>query len=573
LKPAAIKTIGVVGDDLFGRELIRQLNALGVDTSAMVVQEENFDTVTFSKRYLEDQELPRIDFGFSNKRIKQTDDAIIIGLRNALQSFDAVIFNQQVPGSINNEEFIEQANQLFDEFNDAIILLDTRHYGDKFKNIYRKTNDVETARLNGVDAGTADVIALEDVKGYANDLYKRSGKPVFVTRGSRGILTLDDTGFHEVPGIQILKKIDPVGAGDTTISALALCLGAGLNPPESAKFANFAAAVTVQKLFQTGTASAGEILEVSADADYIYNPELAQDIRGACYAADTEIELCGDAQDLSFGKIKHAVFDHDGTISTLREGWEKIMEPVMIKAVLGSQYDSTDQTLYHNVRNRVIDFIDKSTGIQTVVQMEGLVELVKEFGIVPREKILDKFGYKEIYNDELMQMVNQRIGKFTNGQLDISDYTMKGAVNFLDALKARGVKLYLASGTDCHDVINEAKVLGYAGLFDGGIYGAVGDISKYSKKMVIENIISQNNLQGSELVVFGDGPVEMRECRKRQGIAIGVASDEIRRHGLNMEKRTRLIKAGAHILIPDFSQSDRLLDLISNCATLLFNKR
>ena len=554
LKPATIKTIGVAGDDVFGRELIRQFNLLGVDTSAMVIQKENFDTVTFAKRYFEDQEQPRIDFGFFNKRTKQTDNAIIKGLRDVLQSFDAVIFNQQVPGSINNEEFIQRANELFDEFNDKIVLLDTRHYGDKFKNIYRKTNDIEAALLNGIDTKTTDVIALDDVKRYANDLYKESGKPVFVTRGSRGILTVDNAGLHEVPGIQILKKIDTVGAGDTTVSAMALCLGAGFNPAETAEFANFAAAVTVQKLFQTGTASGDEILEVSKDADYIYSPELAQDIRGARYVADTEIELCYDVQDLNFGDIKHAVFDHDGTISTLREGWEQIMEPVMIKAVLGSKYDTADETLYHKVRNRVIDFIDKSTGIQTIVQMEGLIEMVKEFGIVPQEKILDKFGYKEIYNDALMEMVNQRIVKFANGQLDINDYTMKGAVDFLNALKNRGVKLYLASGTDRDDVINEAKVLGYADLFDGGIYGAVGDISKYSKKMVIENIMSENNLQGLELAVFGDGPVEIRECRKRRGIAIGIASDEIRRHGLNKEKRTRLIKAGAQILIPDFSQ-------------------
>ena len=77
--------------------------------------------------------------------------------------------------------------------------------------------------------------------------------------------------------------------------------------------------------------------------------------------------------------------------------------------------------------------------------------------------------------------------------------------------------------------------------------------------MVIEGIMQENNLQGPELAVFGDGPVEMRECRKRGGIAVGIASDEIRRHGLNIEKRTRLIKAGAHIIVPDFSQHDKLI--------------
>ncbi len=61
---------------------------------------------------------------------------------------------------------------------------------------------------------------------------------------------------------------------------------------------------------------------------------------------------------------------------------------------------------------------------------------------------------------------------------------------------------------------------------------------------------------------MGDGPVELRECRRVGGIAVGIASDEVRRHGLNPEKRVRLVRAGAHIIIPDFSQADQLLNFL-----------
>jgi phosphoglycolate phosphatase-like HAD superfamily hydrolase len=194
--------------------------------------------------------------------------------------------------------------------------------------------------------------------------------------------------------------------------------------------------------------------------------------------------------------------------------------------------------------------------------MQALVEMVREFGIVPADKILDKHGYKAIYNQALIGMVQKRIDKFNAGILDITDFTIKGAVPFLRALKARGVTLYLASGTDHEDVVKEAKVLGYADLFEGGIYGATGDAEKCSKKQVIADIIARHNLEGPQLAVFGDGPVELRQCRNRDGIAVGVASDEIRRHGLNPEKRTRLTKAGAHIVTPDFAQTDSLLNLL-----------
>jgi len=540
--------------------LTRQLRELGVDTTHLVVQKENFDTVVFGKPYLGRKEQPRIDFGFFNKRTEATDSALLAGIRNALQTVDALIVNQQVPGSITRESFIEQANALFEQFSDKVILLDSRHYGHKFKHIYRKTNDLEAARLNNVEVGLDDVLQSRDVIGYADNLYQQFSKPVFLTRGPRGIIAVDSEGAREVPGIQLLKKLDPVGAGDTVTSALALCLGASVPPVEAAEFANFAAAVTVQKLFQTGTTSGPEILEVGKDADYVYQPELASDRRKARYFEGTEIEFCHAS--VPVGRIKHAVFDHDGTISTLRQGWEKIMAPVMIKAILGDKYETADTTLYHKVRKRVRDYIDKSTGIQTVLQMEALVEMVKEFGVVRGDKILDKFGYKGIYNDALMELVNKRIEKFQCGELDIHDYTIKGALEFLKALRERGVQLYLASGTDRQDVVAESKALGYAELFDGRIYGAVGDITKYSKKMVIAKIMTENNLQGPELTVFGDGPVEIRECRKHDGLAIGIASDEVRRHGLNIEKRARLVNAGAHLIIPDFSQYDRLLKLL-----------
>ena len=235
------------------------------------------------------------------------------------------------------------------------------------------------------------------------------------------------------------------------------------------------------------------------------------------------------------------------------------MQPMMIKAILGDQFDAADETLYHRVRTRVLDYIDKSTGIQTILQMQALVDMVTEFGVVPAENVLDKAGYKDIYNRSLLHVVEQRIEKLNRGVLDVTDYTVKGAVACLEMLRDRGMTLYLASGTDHQDVVNEAEALGYAHFFDGGIYGALGDVTKYSKKMVVERIITENDLQGPELAVFGDGPVEIREVRKRSGLTIGIASDEVQRHGWNPEKRTRLIKAGAHLICPDFSEFKSLL--------------
>ena len=564
LKPARIKAIAVVGDDIYGRELTSQLNGFKADTSSLVIQKENFNTYTYLKRYRGDVEDPRNDFGVYNQRSTETDDLILANIREALKDYDVLIFNQQVAGSLNNQSFIEGANQIFKEFDDKIIIVDSRHFNDQFEHIYRKTNDIEIAALCGESVNPSESIPFDKIKEYGKQVMSETKKPVVVTCGSRGVIVFDQDGVHEIPGIQLTSKLDTVGAGDTGLSALALCLSVGISAAEAAAFGNFASAVTVQKLFTTGTANEEEILEISKDPNFIYNADLAENYRSASYLDNTEIEVI-DASVLSnLGEIKHVVFDHDGTISTLRQGWEEIMEPVMIKAILGDQYDSVDQASYNDVVKQVQEYINKTTGIQTIFQMEGLVKMIEEFGFVPEKKILDKFEYKKIYNDALMEMVNQRLHKLEAGELDSFDFMLKGAHNFMKELKKRGVKMYLASGTDVEDVINEAAKLGYADMFGGGIYGALRDVSKFSKKMVVEKIIKENKLRGHELAIFGDGPVEIREGRRFGGIAIGITSNEIRRYGMDIEKRSRLVKAGSQLLISDFSQYQYLISLLFN---------
>jgi phosphoglycolate phosphatase-like HAD superfamily hydrolase len=209
-----------------------------------------------------------------------------------------------------------------------------------------------------------------------------------------------------------------------------------------------------------------------------------------------------------------------------------------------------------------------TTGVQTLVQMHGLADMVREFGIVPAAEVKDPQGYKELYNRELLEMVSGRIDKLRRGELCVQDFTMKGAVPLLKALHAAGVKLHLASGTDQHDLAAEADALGHASLFEGRIHGAVGDVNIEAKTVVLEKILSEIGASGERtLVTFGDGPVEIRETRRRGGTTVGVASDELRRFGWNMRKRTRLVRAGADIVVPDFSQWQALLRLLGVTVT------
>jgi hypothetical protein len=119
--------------------------------------------------------------------------------------------------------------------------------------------------------------------------------------------------------------------------------------------------------------------------------------------------------------------------------------------------------------------------------------------------------------------------------------------------------LYLASGTDVAFVRREAELLGLTAHFGEHIYGALDDYQNFSKKMIIDQILRTHGLHGEELLGFGDGFVEIEEIKRVGGVAVAVASDEVRRRGFNAWKRQRLVQAGADLVIPEYRRHDRLL--------------
>lgn len=253
--------------------------------------------------------------------------------------------------------------------------------------------------------------------------------------------------------------------------------------------------------------------------------------------------------------IRHALFDFDGTISVLREGWERVMTPMMIEMIAGEAGDPDG-----SIRREVERYVDESTGIQTILQMDWLVEAVaRRHG---PGKALSSEEYKAIYNERLMRHIRDRLVRLERREAAPQEMMIAGAEAFLQALAERGVTLYVASGTDVEDVRREAAALGVARYFTGGIFGAIGASRACSKAALICDILETHRLQGPELLVVGDGPVEIREGKARGAITVGVASDEVRRRGLNPRKRERLLAAGADIIIPDFIAWEQLVALL-----------
>ena len=259
--------------------------------------------------------------------------------------------------------------------------------------------------------------------------------------------------------------------------------------------------------------------------------------------------------------IKYALFDHDGTISTLREGWKDIMETMMVEVVLGKhKFQHGDIEIYDRVLHYIRDYIDRTMGQQTLVLMEGIVKVIRFFGYVDEKDILSIHEYKDMHNSKMNEMVNARIEKIRKYELVPSDFHIKNVQAFLSYLVSK-VKLYLFSGNDHDAVIKEAVALYHYDFFDGRVYGSGTDVTVEVKQQLLEDLIDEG-IDQAEIVVFGDGPVEIKAAKYVGALAVGVASTETRRFGLNKVKRKTLIDAGADIIISDYSQLTNLLGVL-----------
>jgi phosphoglycolate phosphatase-like HAD superfamily hydrolase len=250
-------------------------------------------------------------------------------------------------------------------------------------------------------------------------------------------------------------------------------------------------------------------------------------------------------------RIHSILFDFDGTISTMRQGWEGIMGPLMVEMIAGL----TEPTV--ELIQEVNEYIDYSTGIQTVHQMKWLAEAVARHGLNP--EVHDEWWYKAEYNRRLMEPVTKRADKILSGEAAPEDFTIAGARQLLDSLREAGITLYVASGTDHKDVVREVGTLGFSDYFVE-IAGAPEGSTDCSKEAVLRGLVEEAGLSGPEVVVIGDGRVEIALGREMGTVTLGVATDEVRRHGVNPAKFKRLQRAGAHAITGDFTAREEILD-------------
>jgi phosphoglycolate phosphatase len=241
---------------------------------------------------------------------------------------------------------------------------------------------------------------------------------------------------------------------------------------------------------------------------------------------------------------KVALFDFDGTLSLVRSGWMEVMVPMMVGILAELKTGETDAEL----KAVVEDFVWRLTGKETIYQMIEFASNVEKRG----GKSLDPLEYKKMYLDLLWERIRGRVEELKSGHVSPEKYMVPGARPLLENLKERGLKMYLASGTDEVYMKEEARLIDVAKYFDGGVYGALDDYKSFSKKILVQRILAGADVRGEEIIGFGDGYVEIEEVKLVGGVAVGVASMEPECMAVDEWKRQRLIGVGADYIVPNY---------------------
>ena len=155
-------------------------------------------------------------------------------------------------------------------------------------------------------------------------------------------------------------------------------------------------------------------------------------------------------------EIGHVLFDFDGTISLIRQGWPEVMVPMFVEAMPRRPGESEAE-----VERMVLDDIMRLNGKQTIYQMIQLAGRIEERGGGPASRS----GTSTSTSAGWTRHIGARTAGLARGEIPADALLVHGVRPLLEHLQGLGLRLYLASGTDESAVKREAELLDIAGYF------------------------------------------------------------------------------------------------------------
>jgi rfaE bifunctional protein kinase chain/domain len=259
-----VHAISILGKDWRGSLLRDIFQGLGI-RSDHLLERPGWKTPFYGKVMLTGwdtrQEDARLDIINQHPLGAEDEDLLIDCLRQVVPQLDALIIADYIPGGVVSSRVSEALIELAERYPQVIFLADSRERIADFQTLVIKPNEIEARQLFFPAQAPAS-IPLEALEKAALELSARTHKPVYITLGEKGCLLCEMPGAVRIPAVKVSPPLDTVGAGDTFLASLGAGLAAGATPQEAGCLANLSAAITIQKIGMTGTASPEEILSL-----------------------------------------------------------------------------------------------------------------------------------------------------------------------------------------------------------------------------------------------------------------------------------------------------------------------
>ena len=262
---AKVYTIGIVGNDGEGFELLKYLKNVGSDISLMVhTDERNTGTYIKPMRVVNNKatEMNRFDIKNFTTTPMHIQKQLLENLEKVLHISDAIIISDQYTEkdcAAITEYVQKNLSDLASKYNDIIWYVDSRSDIYKFKNMILKCNHKEIAQVFDVDDETANPdVALE----YSKKLYEKNGEAVYVTLGELGSVVYDGLAAYKVPAFKVTGEIDVVGAGDAFNAGVIFAMTKGANYEQAALVGNAASSIVIKMIGKTGAAKFDEVISL-----------------------------------------------------------------------------------------------------------------------------------------------------------------------------------------------------------------------------------------------------------------------------------------------------------------------
>jgi ribokinase len=229
---ASVTFIGRVGDDAFGRQSLDNFRSRGIDTN--FVRTDASRSTGMASIYVDDAANNSIVVALGANAGVTADD--VRSAAAVLSQADAVVCQLETPLDAAVEAFrLARAAGVRTILNPAPAVA----LPDELLRLSDLCvpNETELELLTGQCGG---------VESAAKVLQSRGPQAVVVTLGAAGALVLQEA-VEKVAAWRV-DAIDPTGAGDVFVAALAVFLAEGLTLREAARRANAAAAISVTRL-------------------------------------------------------------------------------------------------------------------------------------------------------------------------------------------------------------------------------------------------------------------------------------------------------------------------------------